>query len=197
MRRVHGSARGQVSIDLALSAAQHARSRLKPVRLAGPSAIRANKATWPAQLFQIIGAGGIRWEYLLKLRKASGEAAWVHTQKKLLLRGPFGAFVVRRQVSLGEPWENNMKAPEHESPEIVRKAIAAIKQQKNEAQSHLETLKLLRLNSHQQFAKEKAAYLAHIGQMDKFIADAERKCEEAEATLLTLERMASQMEGGG
>lgn len=90
-----------------------------------------------------------------------------------------------------------MKAPEDNSPDIVRKAIAALKEQKDMAQSHLETLKLLRLTSDEQFAAAKAGYLAEVAQMNKMIAAADRKFKEAEATLLTLERMAGQMESGG
>jgi hypothetical protein len=117
--------------------------------------------------------------------------------KILLPWGLFAAFFVRRQVSPRETWKNNMKAPEDNSPDIVRKAIAALKEQKDMAQSHLETLKLLRLTSDEQFAAAKAGYLAEVAQMNKMIAAADRKFKEAEATLLTLERMAGQMESGG
>jgi hypothetical protein len=105
------------------------------------------------------------------------------------------ASVVWRQVSPGKTWENNMKAPEHESPEIVRKAIAALKEQKDQAQSHLKDLKLLKLTSCEQFEAAKAAHLAEAGEFDKMIAAAERKLKEAEATLVTFERIAGQIEG--
>ena len=46
------------------------------------------------------------------------------------------------------------------------------------------------------FEAEKASHLAEVRQFDKLIAEAERKLEEAEATLLTLERMSGQIESG-
>src|ERR1035437_2087732 len=80
MRRMHDGATRQRGVDLALAATQRAWARLESVRLASPSAIGANKAIRPTQLLQVIGTGGVRWEHLLKLRKASREAARVHIQ---------------------------------------------------------------------------------------------------------------------
>ena len=78
MRGVHSGARRQICVALALAAAQHRRTALKSVRLASPSTIETNKAIRPAQLFQVIGAGSIRGENLLKLWQAGREAAAVH-----------------------------------------------------------------------------------------------------------------------
>ena len=78
---MHGGARRQIGVDLALAASQNARTRLKSVRLASPAAIGANKAIRPAQLFQVIGASGIIREHLLKFGQTGREAARVHIQK--------------------------------------------------------------------------------------------------------------------